>query len=96
MPEPTVTDHPDRRRFELQTDAGLARLDYRVEGDRLLLLHTEVPEDAGGQGLGGALVRAAFEQARADGRRVVPVCPFVHGWLERHGEEFAGMVDATR
>ena len=87
MTAPTVTDNAAERRFERDTGHGTAVLSYRREGDRLFLTHTEVPEAAEGDGHGGALVRAAFDHARREGLRVVPICPFVAAWLKRHPDQ---------
>jgi predicted GNAT family acetyltransferase len=43
-----------------------------------------VPPASRGRGLGEALVKAALEAARQEGVRVVPVCPFVRAYLQRH------------
>ena len=95
MPRPDVADNPAEHRFESRTPSGLAFLTYRRdEDDRLVLLHTEVPEDDEGEGYGSALVRAAFDQAREQGRRVVPLCPFVHAWLQRHPDQ-ADLADSA-
>ena len=75
-----VTNAPERSRFE----AGSARLEYSRTGDELTLLHTIVPDELGGQGLGGKLVQAAVDYADAEGLTVVPVCPFAKKWLEKH------------
>ena len=96
MPAPTVSDNAAEHRFERETEHGTAVLAYRRDGDRLLLTHTEVPEPDEGAGHGGALVRAAFDHARREGLRVVPICPFVAAWLQRHPDQ-ADIVDrATR
>jgi predicted GNAT family acetyltransferase len=81
---PCVTDNADASRFELTTGGELAELVYRRRADRLVLLHTEVPEALGGQGLGGQLVRAAVRRAVDEGLTVVPLCSFARSWLERH------------
>ena len=81
---PEVTDNPAESRFELQADGKLAELQYRLNGKRLVLIHTEVPEELEGRGLGGALVTAALDRAAREGMTVVPVCPFARSWLERH------------
>ena len=94
MPAPTVTDRAQDRRFELEADGHTAFLTYRREPGRLVLLHTEVPAEIDGQGLGGALVRAAFEGAREAGERVVPLCSFAHAWAQRH-PEYGELVDAA-
>ena len=88
---PSVTDNAERRRFELEAGGQLAFVNYRREGDVLVLTHTEVPPEQEGQGVGSALVRGVLEQARRDGRRVMPLCGFVHAWVQRH-PEFADVV----
>ena len=87
-----VTDNQPESRFELRVDGLLAELPYRRNGKRLVLIHTEVPEQLEGHGLGGALVTAAVERAARDGLTVVPLCPFARGWLQRH-PDVAGRAD---
>jgi uncharacterized protein len=81
-----VTDNPGETRFELTADGRLAVLAYRISGKRFVLLHTEVPAELEGRGLGGALVTAAVRRAAREGMTVVPLCPFARGWLQRHAE----------
>ena len=83
---PQVTDNQAEARFEVHADGHLAELLYRLNGKRLVLIHTEVPEQLEGHGIGGALVTAAIDRAARDGMTVVPLCPFARGWLERHPE----------
>jgi predicted GNAT family acetyltransferase len=86
---PQVTDNQAESRFELSEDGHLAELDYRLNGKRLVLIHTETPVELEGRGLGGRLVAAAVDRAKREGLTVVPLCPFARGWLERHGAEAA-------
>ena len=81
-----VTDNTDASRFELRADGWLAELLYRIRGDRLVLVHTEVPFELEGRGIGGRLVTAAVDRAAREGLTLVPLCPFARGWLERHPE----------
>ena len=71
-------------RYELEVDGRLAQLVFRMNGDRLVLRHTEVPDALEGQGVGGRLVRAAVDDARDRNLIIVPLCPFARAWLERH------------
>ena len=74
-------------RFVAPVDGGEAFLAYARRGpDTLDFQHTIVPPEARGQGVGEALVVAAFDYARANGQRVVPSCGFVRGWLTEHPE----------
>jgi predicted GNAT family acetyltransferase len=87
-----VVDATGESRFVIRGDGGLeAELVYRVEGDRLELIHTGVPEEWGGRGIGGRLVRAALQRARAKDLTVVPWCPFANRWLLDHPGETAGV-----
>jgi predicted GNAT family acetyltransferase len=79
-----VTDNQAESRLELEADGHVAELEYRRNGKRLVLIHTEVPTELEGRGLGGRLVTAAVERAQRDSMTVVPLCPFARGWLERH------------
>jgi predicted GNAT family acetyltransferase len=79
-----VTDNQAASRFELYVGGQLAELQYRRNGNRLVLLHTEVPVQSEGHGIGGKLVIAAIERAVQEGMTVVPLCPFARSWLERH------------
>ncbi|HEY2553549.1 MAG TPA: GNAT family N-acetyltransferase [Streptosporangiaceae bacterium] len=79
-----VTDNAAAQRLEIAQDGQRALLSYRLNGRRLVLIHTEVPEALGGHGVGGRLVRAAIDRAGREGLTVVPLCPFARGWLERH------------
>ena len=81
-----VIDNTGASRFELREDGWLAELVYRVRGDRLVLVHTEVPLELEGRGIGGRLVTAAVDRAVREGLTLVPLCPFARGWLERHPE----------
>lgn len=82
----TVVDRPDRNRFELAIAGELALAYYRLESDRFVLTHTEVPQALSGQGVGSRLAKGVFEQLRASGRKVVPRCTFMAGWASRHPE----------
>jgi uncharacterized protein len=83
--EPTVTDVPDADRYEIRDgDRVLGLAAYHRQGDTVVFTHTEVDPDAGQSGLGGTLVRAALDDVRARGGRVVAQCSFVRGWIDRH------------
>jgi uncharacterized protein len=81
---PPVTDNADASRFELATGGQPAELVYRRRANRLVLLHTEVPEALGGHGIGGQLVQAAVAKAAAENLTVVPLCSFARSWLKLH------------
>jgi len=91
-----VVDVPLEDRFVVRTDGAEAELVYRVSGDRIYLIHTEVPESMGGRGIAGQLVRASLRRAEADRLTIVPWCPFARRWLKEHPDEAGGVhVDFT-
>ncbi len=81
---PQVTHDPDRSRFEYRAGGSVAEIVYRMHGERMVLLHTDVPGALEGHGVGGQLVRAAVGYAASRGLTVVPACPFARAWLDRH------------
>ncbi|UMG93477.1 GNAT family N-acetyltransferase [Nocardioides sp. TF02-7] len=89
----TVTRNDERRRFEIRTDdgrlAGFA--EYRERDGAMELTHTVVRDEFEGQGVGGRLARGALDQIRAEGLRVVPSCPFVKRWIDKH-PDYADLV----
>jgi uncharacterized protein len=90
--EPTVTDAPDADRYEIrEADRVVGIAAYQRRGDVLVFTHTEVDPDAGQDGLGSTLVRAALDDVRSKGGSVVPLCPFVSGWIDRH-RDYADLV----
>jgi predicted GNAT family acetyltransferase len=81
-----VIDNRDANRFELRVEGRLAVATYEREPDRITLTHTIVPKALEGRGIASRLIRAALEAARAEGLKVVPQCPFVRAYIERHPE----------
>ena len=82
-----IVNNEAARRFETTIDGHTAELTYRHHGDRLVLVHTEVPDDLEGMGVGGALVKAAIDFAAEHDLTVAPLCPFARSWLERHPDD---------
>jgi uncharacterized protein len=83
----TVTDDPGELRYELRVDGELAGfILYRLEPGAVVLVHTDIDPRFEGHGLGGRLVRGALDDLRSRHLRVVPVCPFVRAFINRHAE----------
>jgi uncharacterized protein len=79
-----VTNNEEANRFEAAVPGGRALLEYNRFNQGIVLTHAEVPEEAAGEGVGGALVRAAIAWARETDMRVIPTCPFARAYLLRH------------
>ena len=78
---------PDRHRYEILVDGEVAgHVEYNVLAEALLFTHTEIGGAYEGQGLGSKLARYALDDARAQGKQVIPVCQFIAGYLRKHRE----------
>lgn len=82
----TVTNSTDRHRYEAVTSAAelAGFLEYQETSELFVLTHTEVLPGFEGQGVGGALARAALDDVRRGRLKALVVCPFVLGWMRRH------------
>jgi predicted GNAT family acetyltransferase len=74
-------------RYSVKLDGVEAEMTYSRAGASLIIIdHTEVPEALRGRSVGQALVRRAVEDARAEGRLIMPLCPFAKAQIQRHQE----------
>lgn len=81
-----VRDNRAEAEYELTVDGHRAVAAYQIEGDRIVFTHTVVPPAIEGRGVGSRLIRGALDSARDRGLKVVPQCPFVRAFIERHEE----------
>ena len=97
MANVTVRDNPDENRFEAHIDdrrVGVAH--YMIANRLMIFTHTEVDPAYEGQGIGSTLVRHALDAVRSEGSRtVLPLCPFVKAWIDRH-EAYHSLVFAAQ
>jgi uncharacterized protein len=82
-----VVDNPARSRYELRDDGHLVGFTEYQERDGVLVFpHTVITQPKRRAGYGGTLVRAALDDVRAKGRRIVAECPFVARFVDEHPE----------
>lgn len=90
-----VTDNIAQRRYELHVDGELAGIEtYRIYNDTITFIHTEVFDAFSGRGLASHLIKHVLDDARVRGLRVVPRCPLVAAYIERH-PEYQDLVDSA-
>jgi predicted GNAT family acetyltransferase len=77
-------DNEERHRFELDVEGNTAFVSYRKAPGAITLVHTVVPPELGGKGVGSKLIKGALDQVRADGLRVIAQCPFVKAFIEKN------------
>jgi uncharacterized protein len=79
---PEVRHNTEQSRFEMDTSAGLAVADYRLNGSTMTIYHSEVPLPLRGRGPGARLVLWALQMAREKGYKIVPSCWFVRDMMQ--------------
>jgi predicted GNAT family acetyltransferase len=87
-----IVDNAEMHRFEMPVGDDLAVAYYKEQDGRLVLLHTEVPQQLSGQGVGSRLAHAVFETLKARGRRVIAKCPFMASYATKH-TDYLAMLD---
>lgn len=79
-----IVHHPERNRFEIHKNGLTAYVEYLPYNGGIDLIHTIVPRAMQGRGVAALLVGAAMNYARIHGLKVIPSCPYVPAYLERH------------
>ena len=77
----------ENNRFELEVNSKVAFIEFdKIEPNILDLVHTEVPEELGGKGIGSKLVKGALNYCKENNLLVIPSCPFIKSYMEKHAE----------
>ena len=86
MADVTVTNNPEKHRFETAVDGNTAIAEYNLIQGGIVFTHTEVPQALEGRGIGSALIRAGLAHARGNQLKVMPICPFFAAYMKKHAE----------
>lgn len=81
-----VQHNPERKRFEIEVDGHLGIAEYMLAGERIVFTHTEVHPALEGQGIASMLAKAGLEYAQTHHLKVMPLCPYIAGYMKRHPE----------
>ena len=79
-----VANNPSQHRYQLTVDGHTAATYYKIADGVITFVHTEVPTELGGKGVGSKLIRGALDQVRADGLKVVAECEFVKAFIGKN------------
>ena len=80
-----LTDNEERHQYEFHIDKYVPRIEYiKSKNGEIYLTHTEVPVALEGKGIGSQLIEKALKDIESKGLRLVPLCPFVAGYLQKH------------
>jgi predicted GNAT family acetyltransferase len=87
VPETHIADQPDAHRYVITVGGEpVGLLLYRLGENSIAFTHAEIDPDRGGQGLGSVLAAFALDDARVRGLAVLPQCPFLASYVQRHPE----------
>jgi uncharacterized protein len=82
-----VQDNPAQRRYEMSiADEAIAAAYYRLDDGVIVLIHTEVPFEHSGSGIGSKLAEGVFNAIRESGRKAAIRCEFMANFIARHPE----------
>jgi predicted GNAT family acetyltransferase len=81
-----IVNNKARHRYELAVDGHIAATYYAIADGVITFIHTEVPPELGGRGIGSKLIKGALDQVRADGLKVIAQCPFVKAYIDKHAD----------
>ena len=85
MPAAVRNDHAHNR-YEIGVDGHVAVAVYSLAPGVITFIHTEVPKELGGRGIGTMLARGALEDVRRLGLKVVVKCSFIRAFMDKHPE----------
>ena len=86
MADVETSHNPAEHRYEAHLDGELAGFaEYQLTDKLIIFTHTQVESKFEGKGVGSSLARFALDDVRATGtREVLPLCPFIKGWIGKH------------
>lgn len=90
---PSVADAPERHRYEISVDGVSAGFTAYVDVDtQRVFYHTVIDDAFGGRGLAGVLANGALTDVRAQGKRIVALCPYIAKYVSKH-HDFDDILD---
>lgn len=81
-----LIDNKEAKQYEMQVEDSIVRIEYIRALNKIYLTHTEVPQSLEGKGLGSLIVKKALEDIDKRELTLIPMCPFVAGYIKKHPE----------
>ena len=79
-----IVNNKAKHRYELAVEGHIAATYYSIADGVITFIHTEVPPELGGKGIGSKLIKGALDRVRAGGLKVIAQCPFVKAYIDKH------------
>lgn len=81
-----VLNNKTNLQFEVYQNESLAVLQYRLKDNTIYFMHTGVPKELEGKGIGSTLAKFGLDYAKNNGYKIVVYCPFVVQYVKEHRE----------
>ncbi|AKQ46976.1 acetyltransferase [Rufibacter radiotolerans] len=81
-----LKDNTAAHRFETTLEGHTAFITYKLRPGVITVLHTEVPPELEGRGVGSAMIKHVLEHIALENLKLVPLCPFMKAYLKKHPE----------
>lgn len=82
-----LIDNEERHQYEFHIEKYIPKIEYiKSKNGEIYLTHTEVPIPLAGKGVGSRLAEKVLKDIEAKGLRLIPLCPFVAGYIHKHPE----------
>lgn len=82
-----LIDNTQESRYEFHVGKFVPKIEYiQANNGEIYLTHTEVPVALEGQGIGSQLVEKVLADIEAKGLSLIPLCPFVAGYIKKYPE----------
>ncbi|MEZ5058308.1 MAG: GNAT family N-acetyltransferase [Saprospiraceae bacterium] len=81
-----VQHNTEKKQFQLDLGGQLAYSQYMQVGEKMIFTHTEVPIGFEGQGIASKIARVALDFARENNFKVMPICPYIAGFIQKNPE----------
>jgi predicted GNAT family acetyltransferase len=79
-----IVNNKPHQRYELAVEGHIAATYYTIADGVITFVHTEVPPELGGKGIGSKLIKGALDQVRADGLKLIAQCAFVKAFIGKN------------
>ena len=85
MDDYELIDNEENHQYEFHIGKYIPRIEYiKTKNGEIYLTHTEVPVALEGKGVGSQLAEKVLKDIEKQGLRLVPLCPFVAGYIQKH------------
>lgn len=87
-----IIDNEFLRQFELQTDSGMARIEYALQERKIFLTKYEMPEEMEEKGYRDIFIKAVFEEVKDRGINLVPTSPEIASFMRKNRRKYRDLL----